>query len=169
MKVFSSRTNGQWLTQLPPPAPAAAAAVAPAAPALEDPAVSEAKRALSDVLRCTNFVVLSGLGTSLCVQPAVQGGAKAPTMRDLWQQVEVAQNCRLSITMAARVASRRNVTRRIVVVSLSLFFSFMVCRARSARPPPASTFLQFTLQSAFRCIGAGCPEPFLSHARRAMP
>lgn len=92
MKVFSSRTNGQWLAQLPPPAPAAAAAVAPAAPALEDQAVSEAKRALSDVLRCTNFVVLSGLGTSLCVQPAVQGGAKAPTMRDLWQQVEAAQN-----------------------------------------------------------------------------
>ncbi|WP_217478281.1 hypothetical protein, partial [Paraburkholderia humisilvae] len=34
-----------------------------------------------------------------------------------------------------RVASRRNVTRRIVVVSLSLFSSFVVCRARSARPP----------------------------------
>lgn len=88
MEVFSSRTNGQWLAQLPPPAPAAAAA----APALEDPAISEAKRALSDVLRCTNFVVLSGLGTSLCVQPALQGGAKAPTMRDLWLQVEATQN-----------------------------------------------------------------------------
>ena len=46
-------------------------------------------------------------------------------------------SCRLSITMAARVASRKNVTRRIVVVSVSSFFSFGVCRARSARPPPA--------------------------------
>ena len=36
-------------------------------------------------------------------------------------------------------------------------------------PRRLSTFLQFTLQSAFRRTGAGCPEPFLSHARRAMP
>ncbi len=39
-----------------------------------------------------------------------------------------------------RVASRRNVTRRIVVVSLSFFFSFVVCRARSARPPLTFNF-----------------------------
>jgi len=32
-------------------------------------------------------VVLSGLGTSLCVQPQAIGGAKAPTMRDLWNMV----------------------------------------------------------------------------------
>ncbi|MGF6935111.1 hypothetical protein OKW41_004273 [Paraburkholderia sp. UCT70] len=32
--------------------------------------------------------------------------------------------CRLSITMAARVASRRNVTRRIVVVFAFFFFFF---------------------------------------------
>lgn len=42
--------------------------------------------------------------------------------------------------LGRRVASRRNVTRRIVVVSLSFFFSFVVFRARSARPPPAFNF-----------------------------
>jgi len=58
----------------------------------EDFALAETKRALSDVLRCNNLVVLSGLGTSLCVQPAVIGGAKAPTMRDLWLIVAAQQN-----------------------------------------------------------------------------
>jgi len=57
----------------------------------EDPALAEAKRILSDVIRCNNLVVLSGLGTSLCVPP-VAGGRKAPTMGDLWTQVEAAQN-----------------------------------------------------------------------------
>lgn len=44
--------------------------------------------------------------------------------------------CRLSITMAARVASRRNVTRRVVVVSLS-FFLFLRGLPGAKRPAPA--------------------------------
>ncbi|HHF0815597.1 TPA: SIR2 family protein [Pseudomonas aeruginosa] len=94
MQVFSSRTNHQWLEAAPPLPVGAAAAIpaVPGAPQIDDPALSEAKRALSDVLRCSNLVVLSGLGTSLCVQPATQGGGKAPTMRDLWQQIQAKQD-----------------------------------------------------------------------------
>lgn len=89
MKVLSSRTSGSWLEQLPPPPPTVAGGDLPVR---EDPAQAEAKRGLSDLLRCGNFAVLSGLGTSLCVQPLVQGGTKAPTMRDLWSMVEAQQD-----------------------------------------------------------------------------
>ena len=92
MQVFNSRTNQQWLPQLPPlpliPAPPAGQDI----PQFEDRALAEAKRVLSDVLRCNNLVVLSGLGTSLCVEPFQQGGPKAPTMWDLWQQVKIKQD-----------------------------------------------------------------------------
>lgn len=89
---------GAWLTRLPPPPPGATSADAPIS---EDAASAEAKRALSDVLRCGNLVVLSGLGTSLCVQPAVPGGPKAPTMRDLWQQVAQKQDAIAAATNSA--------------------------------------------------------------------
>lgn len=91
MQVLSSKTNGQWLAVVPqmPPLPGAAQ---PTPPVSEDPAKAEAKRALSEIMRCSNLVVLSGLGTSLCVPPAVAGGLKAPTMADLWQQISMQQD-----------------------------------------------------------------------------
>lgn len=91
MQVLSSRTGGQWIT--PEPTSSAGAPVV-GTPAIsgEDPALAEAKRALSDVIRCDNLVVLSGLGTSLCVQPAEGGGLKAPTVVDLWNQAQVSQD-----------------------------------------------------------------------------
>ncbi|MEJ8816226.1 SIR2 family protein [Variovorax ureilyticus] len=92
MQVLSSKTIGQWLAMLPPAAPGAGGAAAPGAPVTEDPAKAEAKRALSDIMRCTNLVVLAGLGTSLCVQPSVANGPKAPTMWDLWQQISAKQD-----------------------------------------------------------------------------
>jgi hypothetical protein len=97
MQVFSSRTNQHWLAEMtPPPAGAApAGGVAhqdPLAITTEDPAFAEAKRALSDILRCGNLMVLAGLGTSLCVQPAAPGSARAPTMWNLWQRVEAKQD-----------------------------------------------------------------------------
>lgn len=88
MKILNSRTAGAWQAQFPPPPPAAVAD----GPPTDDPAVAEAKRALGDVLLCNNLVVLSGLGTSLCVQAAFPGGPKAPTMRDLWMQVTQKQD-----------------------------------------------------------------------------
>lgn len=100
MQVFSSRTNGQWLGEMPP-LQAGVAPAEPAGPEADDPALAEAKRALSDVLRCSNLVVLSGLGTSLCVQPAVQGGPGAPTMWDLWQQVQEKQDVAAAAAMPA--------------------------------------------------------------------
>jgi NAD-dependent SIR2 family protein deacetylase len=91
VQVLSSKTNGQWLVVAPalPPVPFAAQH---AVPIPDDPAKAEAKRALSDVMRCSNLIVLAGLGTSLCVQPIVANGPKAPTMWDLWQQINAQQD-----------------------------------------------------------------------------
>lgn len=100
MQVLSSKTNGQWLAiaaVLPP----VFGDAQPAAPVPEDPAKAEAKRALSDVMRCSNLVVLAGLGTSLCVQPAAANGPKAPTMADLWQQISAQQDAAASATNPA--------------------------------------------------------------------
>lgn len=68
-----------------------------------------------------------------------------------------------------RVASRRNVTRRIVVVSLSFFSSFVVCRARSARPRRLSTFAQLTLRLALQRTFVGRPESVPLRALLATP
>lgn len=93
MQVFSFRTNRQWCKPAPPlPAGVAPPSTGIVAQVPEDPAIAEAKRALSDALRCSNLIVLSGLGTSLCVQPSFEGGFKAPTMWDLWQQVKARQD-----------------------------------------------------------------------------
>lgn len=89
MLVFSSRTDGEWIAPAPPQPPGGNGA---GVNLVEDLALAEAKRALSDILRCNNLVVLSGLGTSLCVPPAVDGGPRAPTMADLWRKAEAMQN-----------------------------------------------------------------------------
>lgn len=89
MLVFSSRTDGKWIAPAPPPQSGENEG---AATLLEDRAIAEAKRALSDIVRCSNLIVLSGLGTSLCVPAAEVGGPKAPTMSDLWSAAESAQN-----------------------------------------------------------------------------
>lgn len=93
MKVLSSKTSGEWLAVRPPPPPAPAGPQPVAdAPIAEDPAMAEGKRALSDVMRCDNLIVLAGLGTSLCVQPATEGGPRPPTMGDLWHQISRLQD-----------------------------------------------------------------------------
>lgn len=89
MKVLSATTNGVWLAGLPraaPPPPGHEPVVRP------DPAKAEANRVMSEIFHCDNLVVLTGLGTSLGVQPAVANGPKAPTMLDLWQRVEARTN-----------------------------------------------------------------------------
>jgi hypothetical protein len=86
MKIRSAYTNKSWLS--------------PKSPSLldkeekkldRDAATEQIQRALSEVIRCQNLVVLSGLGTSLCVidgsNPTTR---KAPTMPDLWKRVKVA-------------------------------------------------------------------------------
>ncbi len=54
MQVLSSKTHGKWLAVAPtlPPVPCAIQA---AVPISEDPARAEAKRTLSDVMRCNNL------------------------------------------------------------------------------------------------------------------
>jgi hypothetical protein len=74
MQILSNTTNGVWLTRQPP------------VEGKSDAAESEARRVLSDVFRCTNLIVLAGLGTSLCVKDAA-GATLAPTMWQLWKDV----------------------------------------------------------------------------------
>lgn len=89
MQVLSATTNGAWLAELPPPVPPLPGQEPVVRP---DPAKAEANRVMSEIFHCDNLVVLTGLGTSLGVQPAVANGPKAPTMADLWQRVEARTN-----------------------------------------------------------------------------
>lgn len=83
MKVKSYTTKRAWIEQLAAPAPGAPV-VAEKQP---DSATEEINRVLSDVIRAQKLIVLTGLGTSLCVKDAA-GAAKAPTMGDLWTAVQ---------------------------------------------------------------------------------
>lgn len=82
MKVKTYTTKRSWIEQLPAPAPEAAAA----GHNQVDPATEEINRVLSDVIRAQKLIVLTGLGTSLCVKDDA-AAAKAPTMGDLWNAV----------------------------------------------------------------------------------
>jgi hypothetical protein len=82
LQIFSSNTNGTWLQdegqdgqeQRRP-----------------NPFEQEVHRALSEVFRCNNLIILAGLGTSLCVTN-VEGRRLAPTMADLWGKVRFAHD-----------------------------------------------------------------------------
>jgi hypothetical protein len=81
MKVKSYITGQRWLEERP----LAADGAAPPAEERSDPASDEIARVLSDVVRSTNLVVLTGLGTSLCIKEG--DNPKAPTMAALWTAV----------------------------------------------------------------------------------
>lgn len=81
MKVLTANTGGNWIAPQPPPPPGSDSELKP------DTAVLEARRVVSDLFRCNNLIVLSGLGTSLCVQPHPPSGGAPPTMKDLWDRV----------------------------------------------------------------------------------
>jgi hypothetical protein len=86
MRVRSAYTNQAWLS----PKPKAALNVDEKKPE-RDEATEQIQRALSEVIRCQNLVVLSGLGTSLCViDTSIPPKRKAPTMPDLWRRVKSA-------------------------------------------------------------------------------
>ncbi|MBU3594813.1 SIR2 family protein [Polynucleobacter sp. 86C-FISCH] len=56
-----------------------------------DMAAEKIQRVLSEIIRCQNLVVLSGLGTSLCVMEGEDRlKRRAPTMPDLWKRVRLA-------------------------------------------------------------------------------
>lgn len=95
MKLLNSSTDGQWLTQRPP-VPPPPPGHAPAAPPSPDPFWAEARRVVSDVFRCNNLIVLSGLGTSLCIINSA-GSRLAPTMWDLWEAVRQATDARPTV------------------------------------------------------------------------
>ena len=77
MKVLTANMGGGWVEKNPQDDDALQ----------QDVATDEARRVLSDVFRCENLVVLTGLGTSLCVSDQ-DGQPAAPTMGALWDLVE---------------------------------------------------------------------------------
>lgn len=81
MKIKSYITDQQWVEERPPPT----AGGALPAEDQSDPAAEEISRVLSDAVRSTNLVVLTGLGTSLCIKDG--RNSKAPTMAALWAAV----------------------------------------------------------------------------------
>lgn len=82
MKIKSYTTKRAWVDQL-----SASTSEADAADEKQpDLATEEINRILSDIIRTQKLIVLTGLGTSLCVKDAT-GAAKAPTMGDLWNAV----------------------------------------------------------------------------------
>lgn len=94
MKILSANTAGNWIGP-PLPAPPDSGEVAK-----PDAATQEARRVLSDLFRCNNLVVLSGLGTSLCVKPHPNGAAP-PTMKVLWDLVATRVNDELVVGVPA--------------------------------------------------------------------
>lgn len=84
MKIRSAYTNQSWLS----PKPKDARHSGDKKPE-RDVATEQIRRSLSEVIRCQNLVVLSGLGTSLCLMDdSNPPKRKAPTMPDLWQRVK---------------------------------------------------------------------------------
>lgn len=93
MQVFTYRSGGSWRATKPPPTEEQQNAA-------PDEALAELSRSLSDCFRCSNLVVLTGLGTSLHVNVAPPpidepwkrvpkpGKRIAPTMKDLWGSVK---------------------------------------------------------------------------------
>lgn len=84
MKIRSTYTNRAWLE----PTQQQLSGAESGNKEEHDPARHQIDRALSEVVRCQNLVVLTGLGTSLCVMDnSTPPRRKAPTMWDLWERV----------------------------------------------------------------------------------
>lgn len=96
MQVLTYRNGGAWREVKAPQEDGSGRTI-------PDPALAEINRNLSDCFRCTNLVVLTGLGTSLHVnvqsKASGESGARvaqpgkriAPTMADLWRECKT--NC----------------------------------------------------------------------------
>lgn len=82
MKVKSYITNQDWLEEQPEPQEGEERPN----DQNSDPLGEEVARVLSDVVRSKNLIVLSGLGTSLCIRDDAEN-SRAPTMTALWNAV----------------------------------------------------------------------------------
>lgn len=87
MRIKSYMTNQDWLEEAPAPPAGGDPDAEDDKDNRPDPARQEIDRALSDIARSKNLIVLTGLGTSLCVKDG-DGNVKAPTMGALWQAVQ---------------------------------------------------------------------------------
>ena len=86
MKIRSAYTNKSWLMPLPQ-----SAAHLDEKKSDRDLAKEQIHRSLAEIVRCQNLIVLSGLGTSLCLmEDSIPPKRKAPTMPDLWARVKKA-------------------------------------------------------------------------------
>ncbi|WP_170760728.1 SIR2 family protein [Ruegeria lacuscaerulensis] len=88
MRIKTYMTNQEWLEEEAEPAEEFEGEAADGRDR-PDPARQEIDRVLSDIVRSKNLIVLTGLGTSLCVKDD-GGNVKAPTMGVLWQAVQQA-------------------------------------------------------------------------------
>lgn len=93
-EILSSATGDKW----------AALTATPGATDVEKEALrlfyGKAQRQLADVLTSENLIVLTGLGTSLCIKTAT-GETAAPTMKALWKAAEALTTDNLKAVKAA--------------------------------------------------------------------
>lgn len=82
MKIRTAYTKKEWLE------PTKGSQISGSKDVERDIATEQIQRSLSEVIRCQNLVILSGLGTSLCLYDETDPPRpKAPTMTDLWEKV----------------------------------------------------------------------------------
>ena len=86
MKIRSAYTNKSWLMPSP-----INSTHSDEKKSDRDAAKEQIHRSLAEIVRCQNLIVLSGLGTSLCLMDdSAPPKRKAPTMPDLWERVKAA-------------------------------------------------------------------------------
>jgi SIR2-like domain len=83
MKFKSSISNANWASTLPDPSNKVSQQDA-------DTNLQLLTQYLTSVLLAENLVVLTGLGSSMCVKDATSGKPLSPTMQDLWNQTKAA-------------------------------------------------------------------------------
>lgn len=83
MNFKSSISNAAWVPTVPDPAKNITQQTA-------DTNLQLMTQQLSSVLLSENLVLLTGLGTSMCVKDPVSGKILSPTMQDLWNQAKAA-------------------------------------------------------------------------------
>lgn len=74
MRLMTSYTNAEW------------SEVSPHGEEATTDYTDQFRRSLTEAFRCPNLVILTGLGTSLCIK-APDGQPLAPTMRTLWDTI----------------------------------------------------------------------------------
>lgn len=139
MQVLSTATGASW-TELDH------ASVDPAIKAATEKALLAINRELLDSLNMANLLVLTGLGTSLCVQDKA-GARAAPTMKDLWDETKS-----LAGTTFDQVLSESRYDLALAGENIE----YLLSQCQIAQQFSPSAFLQTFIEQTEKLIGQKC-------------